>query len=109
VSTGRWDGDTLIIETSNFNGVTKLDTAGHPHSKQLKLTNSFKRIDSQTMEHTVTVHDPKTYKQDWMNIRTWRVKPANEVIMEYSCNENNLRSLIEGSIKVWQYPDDVDK
>ena len=61
------------------------------------------------MEHTVTVHDPKTYKQDWMNIRTWRTKPSNEVIMEYSCNENNLRALIEGSIKVWQYPDDVDK
>ena len=72
-------------------------------------SNSFKRIDSQTMEHTVTVHDPKTYKQDWMNIRTWRTKPSNEVIMEYSCNENNLRALIEGSIKVWQYPDDVDK
>jgi hypothetical protein len=109
VSTGHWDGDTLIIETSNFNGYTKLDTAGHPHSKQLKLTNSFKRIDSQTMEHTVTVHDPKTYTRDWMNIRTWRLKPDNDVIMEYSCNENNLRALIEGSIKVWQYPEDVDK
>jgi hypothetical protein len=109
VSTGRWDGDTLIIETSNFNGYTKLDTAGHPHSKQLKLTNTFKRIDSQTMEHTVTVHDPKTYTRDWMNIRTWRIKPDNDVIMEYSCNENNLRALLEGSIKVWQYPEDVDK
>ena len=109
VSTGRWDGDTLIMETSNFNGYTKLDTAGHPHSKQLKLTNTFKRIDSQTMEHTVTVHDPRTYTRDWMNVRTWRLKPDNDVIMEYSCNENNLRSLLEGAIKVWQYPEDVDK
>ncbi len=109
VSTGRWDGDTLIMETSNFNGFTKLDTAGHPHSKQLKLTNTFKRIDSQTMEHTVTVHDPRTYTRDWMNVRTWRLKPDNDVIMEYSCNENNLRSLLEGAIKVWQYPEDVDK
>ena len=57
----------------------------------------------------MTVHDPKTFTRDWMNIRTWRIKPASEVIMEYSCNENNLRSLIEGSIKVWQFPDDVDK
>jgi len=109
VSTGKWDGDTLIIETSGFNGYTRLDTAGHPHSRELKLTNTFKRLDSNSMEHTVTVHDPKTYTRDWMNIRTWRVKPAGDVIMEYSCNENNLRSLIEGSIKVWQYPDDVDK
>ncbi len=43
MSKGRWDGDTLIIETTNFNGYTKLDTAGHPHSKQLKLTNTFRR------------------------------------------------------------------
>jgi hypothetical protein len=109
VSTGRWEGDTLVMETSGFNGYTRLDTAGHPHSRELKLTNTFKRLDSNTMEHTVTVHDPKTFTRDWMNIRTWRIKPANEVIMEYSCNENNLRSLIDGSIKVWQYPDDVDK
>jgi hypothetical protein len=109
VSTGRWDGDTLIMETTGFNGYTRLDTAGHPHSRQLKLTNTFKRLDSNTMEHTVTVHDPKTFTQDWMNIRTWRIRPASEVIMEYSCNENNLRSLIDGSIKVWQFPDDVDK
>jgi len=109
VTTGKWDGDTLIMETSGFNGYTRLDTAGHPHSRQLKLTNTFKRIDSNTMEHTVTVHDPKTYTQDWMNVRTWRIRPSSEVIMEYSCNENNLRSLLDGSIKVWQYPDDVDK
>jgi len=109
VSTGRWDGDTLIIETTKFNGYTRLDTAGHPHSRQLKLINTFKRLDSHTMEHTVTVHDPKTYTRDWMNIRTWRLQPPGRVIMEYSCNENNLRSLLDGSIKVWQYPDDVDK
>ena len=47
ISMGRWDGDTLVIETSGFNGYTKLDTAGHPHSKELKLTNTFLRIDSQ--------------------------------------------------------------
>ncbi len=58
MSKGRWDGDTLIIETTNFNGYTKLDTAGHPHSKQLKLTNTFRRTDANTMEHTVTVQRP---------------------------------------------------
>ena len=46
-SVGRWDGDTLVVETTGFNGYTKLDTAGHPHSKQLKLTNTFLRTDSQ--------------------------------------------------------------
>jgi len=108
VSTGRWDGDTLIIETSGFNGYTKLDTAGHPHSKQLKLTNTFKRLDANTMEHTVTVHDPRAYTRDWMNVRTWRLKQYPDVIMEYSCDENNLHSLLEGAIKVWKAPEDID-
>jgi hypothetical protein len=107
-SVGRWEGDTLVIETDGFNGYTKLDTAGHPHSKQLKLTNTFLRLDSNTIEHTVTVHDPRTYTQDWMNVRTWRLKQPTDVIMEYSCDENNLRGIVEGSIKLWSPPEDID-
>jgi len=108
VSVGHWDGDTLIIETTGFNGYTRLDTNGHPHSKGMKLINTFKRIDSNTMEHTVTVHDPKAYTQDWMNVRTWRTRAYPDVIMEYSCEENNLQNLFDGAIKVWHVPDDVD-
>jgi hypothetical protein len=106
ISTGKWDGDTLIVETKGFNGYTKLDTAGHPHSKQLVMTNTFRRTDSNTIEHTVTVHDPVTYTQDWMNVRTWRIKPATDVIMEYSCEENNLDNIIIGAIKRWTPPED---
>jgi hypothetical protein len=107
-SVSRWDGDTLIVETDNFNGYTKLDTAGHPHSKQLKMTNTFRRLDSNTMEHTVTVHDPRAYTQDWMNVRTWRIKQAPDVLMEYSCEENNLENIISGAIKRWTPPEDLD-
>jgi hypothetical protein len=107
-SVGRWDGDTLIIETMGFNGYTKLDTSGHPHSKQLKLTNTFRRLDSNTMEHTVTVSDPRAYTQEWMNVRTWRIKPAPDLLMEYSCEENNLHSILDGAIKVWKIPEDID-
>ena len=107
-SKGRWEGDTLIIETTNFNGYTKLDTAGHPHSKQLKLTNTFRRLDANTMEHTVTVSDPRAYTRDWMNIRTWRIKPAPDVLMEYSCEENNLENLFSGAITPWKRPENVD-
>lgn len=109
VSTGRWDGDTLVVETTGFNGYTRLDTAGHPHSRQLKLTNTFRRIDARTIEHTVTVHDPKAYTRDWMNARTWRLKPASDMVMEYSCEENNLGNLFSGAIKPWTPPEDVDE
>jgi hypothetical protein len=107
-SVGRWDGDTLVIETTNFNGYTKLDTTGHPHSKGLKLTNTFLRTDANTIQHTVTVEDPRAYTQPWMNARVWRLKAADDVLMEYSCEENNIRNLIEGSIKLWEPPDDID-
>jgi hypothetical protein len=108
VSMGRWDGDTLIIETTGFNGYTKLDTSGHPHSAQVKFTNTFKRLDSRSMEHTVTVHDPKAYTQDWMNVRTWNIKPYPDVIMEYSCEENNLDNIISGAITRWTPPESLD-
>ena len=107
-STGRWEGDTLVVETRNFNGYTKLDTAGHPHSKEMVLINTFTRTDANTIEHTVTVRDPKAYTQEWMNVRTWRTKPATDVLMEYSCDENNLQGILDGAIKVWKAPEDLD-
>lgn len=107
-STAHWEDDTLVIETKNFNGYSKLDTTGHPHSTSLVLTNTLRRVDEQTIEHTVRVHDPRMYTQDWMNVRTWRLRdPANDVLMEYSCEENNL-GLYEGTITPWQIPDEVD-
>jgi hypothetical protein len=109
VSTGRWEGDTLVVETTGFNGYTRLDTAGHPHSTQLKLTNTFRRVDARTMEHTVVVHDPKAYTRDWMNVRTWRLRPASDVVMEYSCEENNLDNLLGGAIKPWRPPENEDE
>ena len=108
VSTGHWEGDTLVIETTGFNGYTRLDTGGHPHSKELKMINTLTRTDSRTMQHTVTIHDPKTYTRDWMNVRTWRIKDYPDVIMEYSCEENNIQNLLSGAIKVWTVPADED-
>ena len=94
----------MIIETAGFNGYTRLDTNGHPHSKDMKTTNTFERLDSRTIRHTFTVHDPKMYTHDFTNVRTWNLKPAGDVIMEYSCEENNL-GLEDGTIARWKFPD----
>jgi hypothetical protein len=104
VSTGKWDGDKLIIETKGFNGYTRLDTNGHPHSKDMVITNTFERLDSRSIRHTFTVHDPVMYTHDWTNVRTWNLKQGNDVIMEYSCEENNL-GLDDGTIVRWRYPE----
>lgn len=100
-SVGRWDGDTLIVETLGFNGYTRLDTIGHPHSDELRLTQTFERTDAGHMEYTVTVDDPKAYTEPWTNERTFTILDGE--LIEYSCQENN-RSLWEGRIKQWFPP-----
>ncbi len=97
-SVGHWDGDTLVIDTTNFNGKTRLDTIGHPHSDQLHLVQRFSRPDLGHIAYEVTVDDPKTFAKPFTNTRTFTLRPDWE-IMEYSCEENN-KSLWEGRIKV---------
>jgi hypothetical protein len=100
-SIGRWDGDTLVVETRGFNGYTRLDTIGHPHSDALQLTQTFRRIDRKTMAYTVTVTDTKTYTRPWTNERTFRL--IETPLIEYSCEENN-RGLWDGRVKMWTPP-----
>ena len=101
-SVGHWDGDTLVVDTANFNGKTRLDTVGHPHSDQLHVVQRFTRPDLGHISYEVTVDDPKTFTKSWTNTRTFTLRPDWE-IMEYSCEENN-KSLWEGRIKVPKYP-----
>jgi hypothetical protein len=97
-SVGKWDGDTLVIDTIGFNGKTRLDTVGHPHSDQMHIVERLKLTDHDHIAYEVTVEDPKMYSKPWKNVRTfWRMKPGQELI-EYSCEENN-RDFTEGHIK----------
>jgi hypothetical protein len=100
-SVGRWEGDTLVVETAGFNGYTRLDTVGHPHSDALRMVQTFRRVDEGHIAYTVTIHDSKTYTKPWTNERTFTL--MNGELIEYSCEENN-RSLWEGRIKRWTPP-----
>jgi len=100
-SIARWDGDILVVETRGFNGYTRLDTVGHPHSDALHLIQTFKRLDRSRIAYTVVVDDPKTYTTTWRNERTFHLNDGP--LLEYSCEENN-RSLWEGRITGWQPP-----
>lgn len=100
-SIGKWDGDTLVIDTLGFNGYTRLDTIGHPHSDALHMIQTLRRADAQRLEYTVTIDDPKMYTKPWKNERTFTLSKGE--LIEYSCEENN-RSLWEGRIKAWVPP-----
>jgi hypothetical protein len=97
----NWDGDTLVLTTKDFNGKTRLDTTGHPHSDQMVVTERFTRRDAKTMDYEVTVNDPVYYSAPWTNKRVFTLEDDFELI-EYSCEENN-KSLWEGRIKPPNY------
>jgi hypothetical protein len=96
-SVGRWEGNTLVVDTVNFNGRTRLDTIGHPHSDQLHIIERFQRPDLGHINYEVTIDDPKTFTRPWKNTRVFTLRPDWE-IMEYSCEENN-KDFLEGHIK----------
>jgi hypothetical protein len=100
-SVGHWEGDTLVVETSGFNGYTRLDTIGHPHSDQLHVKQTFTRTDADHIAYTITIDDPKMYTKPWTNERVFTTSDGE--LIEYSCEENN-KSLWEGRIKTWTPP-----
>ena len=100
-SIARWDGDTLVVDTVGFNGFTRLDTKGDPHSDKLHLVQTFRMTDAGHIAYTVTIDDPVYYTKPWTNERTFTLSNGN--LLEYSCEENN-RSLWEGRIKIWVPP-----
>jgi hypothetical protein len=106
-SVGKWDGDALIIEAVNFNGWAKLDTNGHPFSKDAKLTMMFERPDLGHIQFSWLLDDSTTYTRPIKNERVFVLTPDVEV-MEYSCMEGNIDNLLEGVVTPWHPPKDQE-
>jgi hypothetical protein len=85
-SVGRFEGDTLVVETTNF--TDELSVGRMPHSEDLKLIERFTRIDPDMVDYVVTVDDPRTYTAPWTFRLTLTTQPGYEVL-EYSCHEGN--------------------
>jgi len=86
-SRGRFEGDTLVIESANFTDKTAI--GGVRHSEQLRLTERFTRIDPQMIDYEIRVEDPQTWEKPWTLRMTITQQPGYE-IYEYSCHEGNL-------------------
>ncbi len=97
-SRGHWEGDVLVIDTKSFNGKTRLDTIGHPHSEQMTVHETWELMNKDQVYYTITINDPRTYTDPIYSERVFTRDPDAEVI-EYSCEENN-KSLFEGRIKI---------
>jgi hypothetical protein len=86
-SVGRWEGDTLAIETIGFNDKSWLDAFGHQHSEDLHVVERLRRRDFGHIYVQLTIEDPKTFVRPFSVKVTWRLVPDSDV-GEYFCAEN---------------------
>lgn len=85
-SVGRWDGDTLVVESNGFNERSWLDDAGHPHTESLRTTERFRRRDFGHIDVQVTFTDFKAYARPW-TISFVANFVADTAPLEYVCAE----------------------
>ena len=87
-SVGRWEGDTLVVDTTGFHDKPWLDgDKGHPQSDALRVTERFRRIDFGRLEIQVTIDDPKAYTKPFTVKQGMHLLPDTE-LLENICNEN---------------------
>jgi hypothetical protein len=91
-SIGRWEGDTLVVETTNFHPLQQFRGA----SENLKVTERFTRADADTINYTFTIEDPTTFTAPWTGEVPF--KRSDELIYEYACHEGNyaLSNVLSG-------------
>jgi hypothetical protein len=92
-SVGRWDGDTLVVDTTNFTEHTRFRGS----SENLRVVERFTRVDDRTLLYRFTIEDPATWDKPWTGEYAW---PAtDELIYEYACHEANyaLENVLRGA------------
>jgi hypothetical protein len=99
-SRGHWDGATLVIETTNFNGKVGLTRNGNttPVTEELKLTERLTRIDATTLRYEATINDPRTWSRPWTVSLPFTIHPEYGMF-EYACHEGNyaMKHILSGA------------
>jgi len=88
-SVGKWEGDTLVVETVGFNGKSWLDLIGHPQSEQARIVERYRRRDVGHMDVEITIDDPTWYTKPF-TVKVTHLLQADTDILEYFCAENEV-------------------
>ena len=85
-SNGRWEGETLVVETTGFNGMTWLDRAGNHHSSALKVTERFMLEGENHLQYSATLEDPSVFSRPWtISMPLYRRIEPNAQLLEFKC------------------------
>jgi hypothetical protein len=98
-SRGRWEGNTLVVETTNLNGRNGVGgNGGGRTSENITLTERFTLLDTDTLQYQVTVDDPGTWTRPWTIAFPWKRDPSYQMF-EYACHEGNyaLRNILSAA------------
>jgi hypothetical protein len=105
-SIGRWEGDTLVITSSGFNDKGWLDSAGHPQTESLRLTERLRRRDFGHMDFEMTIDDPKVFTRPF-TIKRERQLSADTDLLEDVCENEKSRARMSGDTGFRLRPDQV--
>ena len=86
-SIGHWEGDTLVVDTVNFNDKTWIDRVGHPHSEALHVVERIRRTNHDHLQVAITIEDPKAYTKPWTAQLDYALKPT-WTLAERFCEED---------------------
>ena len=86
-SIGRWDGDTLVVDTTNVRTGSWVDNLGTPHSEDLHIVERITRLDYDTLEIDVRFDDPKSFTKPWGGKKMFEFKPDFEILDDVNCEE----------------------
>ena len=90
-STGRWEGDTLVVETVALNDATFIEGFS-PHSEEMTITERIRLVEPTLLEDQITVRDPKALLEPWSITRRYRkAAPPNDQLREFACAEGLKR------------------
>jgi len=100
----RWEGDTMVIETTGLNGQTWLDRAGNFHSDKLKVTERFTLTSAYTMNYEATLEDPTVYTRPWtISMPIYRRVAPDDRLMQFNCVEF-VEELVYGHLRKHPLP-----
>jgi len=94
-SVGRWEGDTLVVDTVGRNDRTTIDMLGMPHSDQIRVVERIRLLNPDQLENVITVDDPVAFTRPWSMRRTYRRAPAGVYPAEYICLDGQLNQPTE--------------
>ena len=86
-SVGKWEGDTLVVDSAGFNDKGSLDTAGHPQSEELRLRERFHRRDFGHMDLELTIDDARMYTRPF-TVKVTEVLLPDSDVLEFVCTDN---------------------